>query len=141
MPGLSRRAATALSVAMLVAACSNRLAPNLGRIAVVPFDTQDTVTATSGFDGDRQKLATEMADMVVLVLTQSGRDATVVLNEFTPADYDTVVTGRITRLDGGNRALRRHPAAIGRGPTPSRHLDAVAAWTGLDLRPGCRSTM
>lgn len=96
----------------MVAGCGVRpLAPNLGSIAVVPFETGEDVTAVSRYDGDRGSLGRAIADRVELILSRRKRNVKIVAPDQIEG-FDTVVTGRILRLDGGNRALR---AIVGMG--------------------------
>jgi len=77
----------------------------------VPFVTSAETTAVSRYEGPAEPIGRAVADQVALALNKRKRDATV-LEADNVGGFDTIVSGRVTRLDGGNRAAR---ALIGLG--------------------------
>ncbi len=101
-----------LAVAIIAAGCAARpMAPKVGKIAVVQFEVNDRVTAVSKYDAAYSDLGIAVANRIAEILRARERDA-IAIGSNDPVEADLVVTGRITRMDGGNRALR---ALIGFG--------------------------
>src|SRR5690242_8742184 len=96
----------AILVLVALASCRgerNPLAPPpSARIAVVPFAMAEKLEAERGpYAG----LGSKLAERIVKELRDRDRTAVMVSNG-TPPDADVVVRGRITRIEGGSRALR-----------------------------------
>src|SRR5262249_34779002 len=89
--------------AILLAGCATHLKP--GKIAVMEFQANENVTAVSGFDGSIGDVGTALTNRLADELHDKDRDAVAVLVGDEP-QADVVVTGRITRIDGGSRAKR-----------------------------------
>ncbi|HEV7732488.1 MAG TPA: DUF4410 domain-containing protein [Candidatus Binatia bacterium] len=96
---------TVLALAVVPACGTAPLAPGLGPIGVVPFSTDPSALAISRYEGDTAQLGSLLATQAVTFLKRRDRDAQVAPQD-SPIDSGTIVSGRITRLDGGNRALR-----------------------------------
>jgi hypothetical protein len=96
----------------LVTGCSARpLAPPIGKIVVREFEIGDAITAVSRFGPATEHLGMVPAEQIARYLAARDRNAEAVPAS-APPDGDLLVSGRITRIDGGNRALR---ALIGFG--------------------------
>jgi hypothetical protein len=77
----------------------------LQHIAVEEFEVGPSVTAVSRYDASVDDLGQQTAKVVARYLKGSRSDAAVVPKGATPSG-DLIVSGRVTRIDGGSRAGR-----------------------------------
>src|SRR5215831_18510672 len=101
----------AILVALACFGCSARVPKNdLGRIVVREFEVDPTVTMISAYDAPTADLGMQVAKRIVAVLEKRGRTAIAVPRDSEDVG-DLLVTGRITRIDGGSRGERAFTSA------------------------------
>ena len=98
-----------LGLAALILGCARHhtTLPDGTRIGVVPFRFAPgaAVTRYEGADADYARVASSLTASVVAGIRRHNLTASVV-DDPARRDFDLLVSGQITQLDGGNRALR-----------------------------------
>src|SRR5438128_3060920 len=90
------------SCLVLCACAAHAPKPKLGRIAIRPFGLDGNVTQVTRYDGPTVALATTFTDNLEGRLRARGWDVFVGADRV-ETGADTVVSGSITRIDGGSR--------------------------------------
>src|SRR5439155_19772020 len=95
-----------LVASCLLSACAAHAPkPSRGRIAIKPFELDGNVTQVTRYDGATPTLATAFTDNLERRLKARGWDV-LVGADGVEVLADTVVSGSITRIDGGSRGGR-----------------------------------
>jgi len=101
----------AASCFVLTACAAHAPKPNLGRIAIRPFGVDGNVTQVTRYDGPTLTLATTFTANLEQRLKARGWDV-LVGADGVEAGADTVVSGNITRIDGGSRGGRAFASVL-----------------------------
>src|SRR5262245_52051040 len=124
----------ALILLPLLFGCSART--KLGKIAIMEFAADENVTTVANFNKPINAFGMDLAKRVAEELRDKHRDAVAVPRGQEP-EADTVVSARITRIDGGSRGKRVLVSTmLGFGLTDYGMGGAYCAVDGVVFRHG-----
>lgn len=105
------------ALVVLTLGCAPRRPPAKATVAVREFQVDGTVTVVTGYHDPTDALGRDMAEAIAEHLRRLDHDAIVVPNNSATPAANLVVSGRITKIDGGSRAARLFMSMLGFGFT------------------------